>query len=266
MPVSRIFLEDSEYKIQEFSDKYSSYRGVDRLSIISWLKRFDSDEDAIVGLKLLENIDYYNTPRIHSLLKELKETLDLHFKENIYFCAFGKPGKSGDFMLSEFRMANSLGRNKYDRLFIRMDDIIKLESEACNVVVVLLDDVCGSGEQAKDFLPKVLEITPPNVKLVFCPLIIPLDTKKLLESEFDIDILCPSILEAKSNIFSRDNKTFTKKEKDILSKYCKRTGSGAAGFGDMGMTVVVQRNTPNNSIPILRSNNKSWTGLFKRSC
>ena len=259
------FWTENDDLIDTLTQQYSSYRNVDKSSITSWLNQFNSDEDATVGLKLLENLNFYPQNRIHSLFRTLKATLDGQFKgANFYYCGFGHPGTSGDSMLHEFRIANPLTESIHNDSFIHMSDIASLDGPE-EKIVIMIDDVCGSGKQARAILKNILETVPPNVKLVFCPLIIPLETSNTLKDEFEILIISPSILEEKDKFFSAENTLFEIEEKATILRYCRRATSRPRGFGNTEMTVLIVRNIPNNTISILRANTRRWKGLFKRN-
>src|SRR5437870_919664 len=85
--------------------RFAGYRGVDRPAILAWLEQFDTDDDALVGLKLLDHVEYYSPAKVAGNCKDLdgklREILAGDYPK-VRFCGLGGPGTSGPSIVRDF--------------------------------------------------------------------------------------------------------------------------------------------------------------------
>ena len=72
MPNGHDFFEEHNGDIRALERKFSTYTsGIDAYDIRNWLSQFG--EHKIIGLKLLQHIDYYSPVSVNGYCRELKQ-------------------------------------------------------------------------------------------------------------------------------------------------------------------------------------------------
>ena len=129
---------------QEFYEKYRSEIGnlsakftgyivtITQQRIKDYLCQFELN-DKPVGLKLLQNIDYYSNERISHLTKQLGGVLKNETNQSftdVYFCPTdSSSGSSTDVIINKFRNFMGMNDSKYNHKFIHAYDLEKFVLE-----------------------------------------------------------------------------------------------------------------------------------------
>ena len=273
--ISPEYWQKNDSRINILHRNFASYRGViTKETIIAWLNQFENDEHAEIGLKLLENVDYYDQVKVHTLLRTMKRLIEDYVQSQgeatiqIRFCGFGYAGTSGPAILRDYRDANNTSSDHFQDQYISMNDVrdlgIRMGEDYVPYYFIMIDDIVGTGTQAKGIFELFLEQVPDNVSLILAPVIIPVSTAEALEREFPVKVISPKYLDDRDKIFSERNQIFSSEEREVLKSYCERAGSMVEGFGSSQLIVVFHTKVPNNSISLLWCENENWRGLFPR--
>ena len=157
-----------------------------------WVAQFDSggdlaSDEQLHALFLLSHFLYFGQLEIRSLLQSLfrdlirapmlqdirkinNDTLDLgkiysefeHRQRSMRFLAVGNPSESGTHLLYYFRQENSLPKNLFinaHEIFLPVQREGKLGLTIRDAEVkryVFIDDLCGTGEQAAEYLQEIV--------------------------------------------------------------------------------------------------------------
>lgn len=262
------FFRDNNEKIKELHINFKGFPNINITKIECWLNNFD-DSDKLLAIKFLENIEYFDASRIfqasQDLIHQIK-TLKNQDLSNVYFCYFGAPQKSGYAIINMFATANNLNNSSSKfKLLSELQEFIKPVSEEEEITIVFLDDFVGTGKQAVDFFNEIQNLIPQNAE-VFLGVIAAFEKgiTNIMENT-DLKVICHKRLNEEHMLFSDSNIKFTPNEKEILRKYCEKTGlSQSTGYGNCEACVVFPYRTPNNSVSILGAQNSNWNGLFPR--
>ena len=141
--------------------------------------------------------------------------------------------------------------------------------------IVVLDDFCGSGSQATAFDEEFvvnLKKDKPEIKIDYFSLFaIEKGLNKIRDLHYN-RAEAVYVLDDTYKCFSKDSRFFSTKEieikkncKSICNKYGRKLESRFPfGYKNGQMLLGFHHNTPNNSLPIFWSENKSWNPIFKR--
>ena len=287
--------------------------------IEDWLGNFKEDErdDA---LYLLSKCMYFNNASIRAILRALyrdkyrtpiiqaiREANDGTLDENVIEAAYhdrlmntrflgvGNPSESGVHLLYYFRQENKIPK----KLFVNTDDLYEVKStgdvllrKECASVehIVFIDDLCGSGQQAKSdnnvkrCVEKLRNLeNPPKVSylMMFGTTngINIVRNATLGNSEVKLFDEAEAVMELNESYkcFSDDSRYFNDDEskeqvrkmvykygeklmvKIVEKDYPKKSekerkeivGDNALGFGDCQLLLSLHHNTPNNTLPII---------------
>jgi len=252
---------------------FSGYRNqVTQPLIELWLNCF-SLKDQDVAARVLDAVHFIGYQQIQHCFRQVLasfEDFGWHMAQRRrtgrwFFVAFsGSTGESGDRMIHEFRMANSMTRKQFNYLFIHRSELVqnKIGPED---TVVLIDDFSGTGTQVSNSWREFQELLPGGPR-VFLVLVAATATAiQRIREETEWEVHCCTRLQSSDNIFAPECNHFTNEEKTILFRYCRKANSTIPrGFGDCGLVLVFVHRCPNNTIPILHANHEDWVGLFPR--
>jgi len=268
------FFDEHETPIADFELKFNSYVfPIDRSNIRNWLRRF-GENHLELGLKLLNNVDYYSPSRLLNESRELHQQL-LAYKQmnndellNIptYFVDFSpSSGRSQDEFIPKYRLGSGLRYNRYNKHFIYLRDI-KRFVEKEGVSLVFLTDFIGSGKQVKDtWLDNLWTISDKNEHILLAICGYDSGIRKIEDATEDkLTIITNRRYGNVQRVFSDENTIFTAEEKTVLRSLCNVADDFPTGFRDAQSTTVFYFRCPNSAISILRANNTNWTGLFRR--
>ena len=276
--------------------------GSDRLSL--WLNNF-KDEEKLPALFLLSKFMYFNNETTRELMHRLyedlykrpivqkarknrdntKSTIILNkiFSEELKatrFLSIGNPSESSAHLLYYFRQENKLCRD----LFVSPHQLIthkkngdKYEASV-NLTdirrVVLIDDFCGSGTQAKTFYDEIVTLLKnqcPSVNFsYYCLYALEKGLNRVKKLGYD-EVKSIFVLDESYMCFSNSSRYFKDEESELKERcltmcrhYGKSINHGAPlGYKNCQLLIGFHHNTPNNTLPIFWSEN-SWNPFFKR--
>lgn len=281
-------------KWQSQGDQYhlwlDNFREKERIYAMFLLSKFMYfDNETIRELMQRVYEDLYRRPIIYDIRKDKKLTRDRQIIEADFqkklertrFLSIGNPSESSAHLLYFFRQENSLERD----LFINAHQLYTHTIEGDLIIaktvvegidrIVVLDDFCGSGSQAKSFDEEFvvnLKKDKPEIMIDYFSLFaIEKGLNKIRDLHYDrADAVF--VLDNTYKCFAADSRFFSSNEKDIKDnchKICNRYGrklepNFPLGYKNGQMLIGFHHNTPNNSLPIFWSERKSWNPIFKR--
>ena len=280
--------------------------------VSEWIDQFDEatdiqNDEQIHALFLLSNFMYFGQSELRSLLKSLyrdmirtpilheirRDNLDTTKIDQINeeyqircrkmrFLAVGNPSESGMHLLYYFRQENMLPKD----MFINTHEIFDLEviENAVQTNIrnpeidryIFIDDFCGSGTQAKDYLlniVKPLKMLSTAVKVSYLVLFATSQGLRAIrnfncfdtvDTVFELDETF-RVLEENSRLFDGEEETFDRTE---IRKTCQKYGEILSpkhplGYKNGQMLIGFNHNTPNNTLPIFWGGNQNMTGPWK---
>jgi len=259
-------------RISRWARDFAGYRyPVTDHRIELWLRQF-SRGDHDLAARMLDCVDFVTVQQMAAAFKAALASLPgwninpQRRRGKWRFASFSSSaGESGDPMLWQFRIANGLGNNRYNELFIYKRDLLSA-GLGVNDTVVFVDDFAGTGEQACwAWSNSIQELLPeePNVYLVLVAASTAARDK--IRAETKLTVTPYITLASKDDVFSPQCAHFTGQEKSTLLSYClKANRRSPRGHGDCGFVIVFAHRCPNNSIPILHMRHGRWEGLFPR--
>jgi hypothetical protein len=253
---------------------FSGYRNpVTQALIELWLNCF-SQRDRDLAARVLDAVHFIGYQQIQNCFRQILASLEsIGWDSNQkrrrgrwFFVAFsGSVGESGDRMIHEFRMANSMTRKQFDYLFIHRSELVanKIGPED---TVVLIDDFSGTGKQVSDSWRDIFhELLAGGPRIILVLVAATSAAIQRIRDDTEMEVRCCTRLQSSDNIFATECEHFTEEEKASLLRYCRAANKNIPkGFGDCGLLLVFVHRCPNNTIPVLHANHDDWVGLFPR--
>lgn len=315
MPTKATYIDDFQEKIKHLNDVVWENR-VNWVDVKRWSEQFSEassleDDEQLHALFLLTHFIYFGQPEIrellksvyrdlfrapllHSIRKENSNTIDQAFLESEFdkrlrktrFMGVGNPSESGGHLLYYFRQQNALPKT----LFINTHEIFKRESGGSGPTIslrdpgltyyVFLDDLCGSGTQARDYskdLVNPLKAEKPDAKVFYFVLfgtttglnaVRQLGCFDKVAAVYELDSTFKS-LESSSRIFHPEETPFLRAK---IRATCEKYGSKVwpahpLGYKDGQLLIGFNHNTPDNTLPIFWADGglgEAWTPIFRR--
>lgn len=287
--------------------------------IESWLSNFNAEseefgDETIYALFLLSNFMYFGNRELREMLRSLyrdkiqgpllqeirrnnnnSKDMDLLKRllaielNKVRFLGIGNPSESGTHMLYYFRQINDLHKD----FFINTHEIFKLQqvddgsptlklSNPSITTYIFLDDLCGSGTQAKEYsrdLVSVIKGINPEVKVHYFSLFAQDKGIRDIRAETEFDsvegVFC---LDDSFKCFSSSSRYFLKAkemfsiEKETAELISEKYGSQLMGitnqvhwhgYKDSQLLLGFTHNTPDNTLPIIWKE-ENWIPIFKR--
>jgi len=260
-----------------------------------WYKNFDTNHEKFLAAIIIYRIIYRNKLSILSMyqyiidliipkvlknnsihigtMDDFHKTLERGYGSSILFSTIENidqgTGKSGSTILRDFARYGSF----HNDLKVSAEKLKDVDRNK-NKVIVLFDDIMGTGEQFNTFLEKFYLDTEELI-LLYCPLAA---TTIALES-FDY-IKYPRViiepvekLDTRYNFFNEEFMPKIIENIDInnliglyerMMKQKTKLKKGLMGRGDLGLTYIFSVSTPNNTLPILFYNDDLWNHLVPR--
>ena len=276
------------------SDQYSKWlgnfqEGEEQLNAMFLLSKFMYfDNEAIRELMVRIYEDMYKRPIVYDIRNRHggtteKDIIEKEFKTVLVktrFLSLGNPSESSAHLLYFFRQENYLSRE----LFISPHELFEHEGEGDQIKaslktdgierIVVLDDFCGSGNQATTFnnkFVKFLKEKASHIHVSYYALFAIEDgLKKVQQLNYDVaDAMF--VLDESYKCFSDNSRFFIDEEnglKDTCREMCERYGKKISrnplGYQDCQMLLGFHHNTPNNTLPIFWQEKGGWVPMFKR--
>ncbi|MHA2798013.1 phosphoribosyltransferase-like protein [Vibrio harveyi] len=276
----------------------------DRLEISdldAWLDNFESDEEKYFASGILLSIIYrsnksintfganiiqiklpnilkkhgiYNIECIESWETDLKigQTNKLPIRFSAIEGIDGKPGKSGSTIYRAI-----CNKHFHSRLGVLCNEVsTKLKSDDNFKVLVLFDDILGTGTQFRSYIDK-FKIDDLGIKILYFPFAAYQESIDSIHEDYKNIIVCPvEVLTESESLFSEDNLAFFNKfhsentSEEIKEYYlnmCKKKNiktKDTLGFGNLALTYFFSNSVPNNNIAALWYDSETWTQLVGR--
>jgi hypothetical protein len=201
-------------------------------------------------------------------------------RPDVFVSYLDGPAKSGAWIARKFSEANPIRKENVLELSkiekISNTDEKKLEKMK---VLVLVDDFSGSGDTLITALDKYKEMichyTDKEIKVVLfsaCCLeeARPKIQDKIKDLNLKIEYFPGEVLYEEEKIFSDKSRYFSDpKDREFMRSVFETYGSkllknNPLGYNGSEVAIVFEANCPNNSLPILWSNENNWKPLFRR--
>lgn len=297
-------------------------RDIKMPEIEQWINQFNSGTDPgfeqLQLIFLLSNFNYFGRREIREMLKSIyrdlfkypliekirrsngntkdREFINNEFKKKLdrtRFLGVGNPSESGTHLLYFFRQENNLrkeffinGHQIYNRFSEDHDNsqrqIIKFRDESIERYI-FIDDLCGSGTQAKEYsedIVKIVKSLNPDVEVAYYSLFSTSHGLAVIRDETSFDIVdCVFELDKSFKCFSERSRYYTGEQtpisreeaKKICEEYsalssCKKF---ALGYKDSQLLLGFYHNTPDN-VPLIfwydgtYGEDQQWYPIFKR--
>ena len=253
-------------EIDSLTQKFQGFPDVNRTKIELWIQNF-RDEHKELALKLLNNVDYFDTARIYTACRDIftqLKTLKGEDLSNVYFCNFGNPANSGQHILSIFAMANGLTGRANTPKFKQISELNELLLKP-DITILFLDDFIGTGNQALNYWSGIASLVSSNAEIFLGAICAFEEGIVNIQNNTEMKVLCHKRLNNTHKLLSTENNIFTSAEKVILQSYCNSTGAHLPqGYGNCQAIVVLSYRTPNNTVSILTVQTDTWRGIFPR--
>ena len=276
------------------SDQYSKWldnykekeEKLNAMFLLSKFMYFDNETIRELMVRVFE--DLYKRPIVYEIRKQNGGTTDSTFIESKFkdvlsktrFLSIGNPSESSAHLLYFFRQENYLNRD----LFISPHELFSHNKDGEDIQarlkvadierIVLLDDFCGSGNQASKFHEEFvtyLKDKTPHVQISYYALFAIEDgINKVRNLSFD-QAEAVFVLDESYKCFSDTSRFFLEEDaqlkdpcKKMCEKYGKQISSTPMGYKDCQLLLGFHHNTPNNTLPIFWQENNGWNPMFKR--
>lgn len=271
--------------LSNFNDKEEK---LNAMFLLSKFMYFDNDTIRELMIRVYE--DLYKRPIIYEIREHNGGTKDSRIIENAFneslsktrFLSIGNPSESSAHLLYFFRQENYLNRELFispHELFVHRksedgeDIIAELKVEGIERIV-LLDDFCGSGNQATSFhdqFVKYLKEKAPQIRVSYFALFAIEDGLKIIQNLSFDQAEAVFVLDESYKCFSDSSRFFIDEDanlkgpcKEMSEKYGKRISSNPLGYKNCQMLIGFHHNTPNNTLPIFWQDKNGWIPMFKR--
>jgi hypothetical protein len=257
---------------RRWTNDFSTYRHqISEHAINDWMEQF-AEGHRDVAARLLDVIDFYSMERISGAFRTALSALPgWHMnkaqRQGVWrFAGLSKSaGESADAMMHRFRIANGLDAKKYNELFIHPSQIL-LERLGPDDTLILIDDFVGTGDSVCTAWDESFSELIPDIGRVYLVVVAAM-TEGRVRIGNHTSMTCVSGVELTDadKFFSNYCAAFSAAEKNTILDYCRRAHKREPkGYKECGLVVVFQHRSPNNSLPILHTSNRRWTGLFPR--
>jgi hypothetical protein len=196
------------------------------------------------------------------------------------FLGVGNPSESGTHLLYYFRQENELSKD----YFINTHEIFtRAASDGTRVLrhegirhYVFIDDVCGSGTQAKQYSEDIvveMKSKDKDVQVYYYALFgLEKGLSDVRSSTLFDKVDAVFVLNDSFKCFSEDSRYFLPEEQAERLAACKAMGDhgerlcpGAGlGYKDGQLLLGFFHNIPDNTLPIIWCDNEGWIPVFRR--
>lgn len=278
-----MFMKTLSKEIEKRIDDIVSVRFYNQITpydVIRWLFNFD-DEDVELAVQLLEHVVFLRDDDVKGRLYE--QVMKLPKDRTKHIVPLGKPGKSGaaiSYWIHGLMKRNDLQSMNFHssvEAFISYRNSVAWET--LNDVVVYVDDFIGSGGSVVDALsleenivrPEVLSDASSGRLYVIAAIVMDNGYSKISQDISGAIIL--GDLHCKG--FDPHRKVFgsyfkTKAVREMCYKYGEQLYKDCPlGYKNTQSLVLMQHSSPNNTVPVLWSNNqyqgRNWIPLVPRN-
>lgn len=279
----RVSLDEAE----ALAGRWPSYKGrvTAGTDIQTYLRQFGDERAQRLIFRILERVSFFSEADERKMLRESFDAVVATMRERspsgvwkrnqILVTSLGGAGKSGQILAKEYADENSLPGQ-----VVQLADLASEVAKRIDVTdVIIVDDFAGSGLSATSELSVALGAgefdlpRPVRLHLVFLvALSESLDSLRTMVSSSGLEAQVRAIHQfgSEGRCFSEESGVFPdvleREEARLLVRgFGERLESRAPlGFSDCEALVVFSRTVPNNTLPILWKNSKSFAALFPR--
>ncbi|MXW50236.1 MAG: hypothetical protein F4X81_09475 [Gammaproteobacteria bacterium] len=231
------------------------YRDLFRYRIVSAIRRENGDggDDSLLR---------------HQFTEELSRT--------IFLAEGGSEASSGPHLLYPFRQVNDLRHKNFLSPKRSLTERVQYDTPRVKHCV-FLDDFSGSGQQAMDYAAKaaaqVLKIRPDVNTYLFFLVATEKSLHRIRKDGCFTHVDCVLELAEDFRAFSKESLYYIDPPEEIVQKLGQKVAkeygqqlepSSPLGFKNGQLLLGFEHNTPNNTIPILRSRRAGWKPPFPR--
>lgn len=221
---------------------------------------------------------------------KIRSIIENGFEEELAvtrFLGMGNPSESGNHLLYFFRQENNLPKE----LFIHTHQILSIlrngkDAPTINLKnekikrYIFIDDVCGSGTQASEYsedLIKEIKALDDSIEVCYYTLFATSHgLKNIRENTLFDNVDCIFELDDSFKCFSEKSRFFKGIDeipisKDFAEELCKKYGTQmhysdehVLGYKNGQMLMGFAHNIPDNTLPIIWSDEGDWTPILKR--
>ncbi|MDF3076740.1 MAG: hypothetical protein K0S09_629 [Sphingobacteriaceae bacterium] len=282
-------------EIVDLARSWKTYRGAEITTDIvrSWLEQFGDNRNQRLMFKLLQHLHFYSDFEIKQKMDEIFQIIKKSFvKAGTVRTIKPDALTRKDILVSYLEDSVAKSGPEYAKLFADQNRINQrnvlaperleraLSSNTEIHSIIFIDDYLGTGTSVTANLTKLIETFPnlfsnENIQFhlgVVCGFEeaknVILTKMKRQKINFSVHIC--DLLTSSDKAFDESSKIFTiPAERHSARAKCYSIGSSLVkknplGFGDCQSLVVFPRTIPNNSLPILWAQSKTWTPLFER--
>lgn len=252
------------------------FNRIELYELYLWLDNFEPDEYEM-AITILEHVDFYREMDFVSLIKSAIQKLPLDIKTACFhFVPIGKPGKSGDIVLYQLQKVFAPHTNKAH--FYNYVDEIPTNQLCQDDYIVLVDDFIGSGNTVDEFIQnipdKTVLLSYPRL-CVLCGILMQ-SGQSYIERKYTKNYGLTLVAgDVKQKAFEKSHSPFggyvrMKRIRDFCYKYgLELYKRGPLGFKNTQSLVIIEHSSPNDSLPILwsdnRYKNRKWIPLAPRN-
>ena len=265
---------------------------ISKKDIEDWIGNFKPQEKIDVrkmAIDLLLGLIYYNESEIRYLCnhafsefkrQKIKEYLKNGFKikdaENSFTQSIskinfiGKNGDSSAFFAYHLRQVRGLQQGN----FINSIDEIKSDADT----LIMIDDFIGTGDTIIKFNDSLKETgifqKKPDLKIYYLSLIMTeVGLENIRSFDPDIKMIYSELINKEYKVFSEGTHIlpeYSDDERKIAKEVCRKIGDFLEtelydlGYKKSELLIGLHHNIPNNTLPIIWSNNKDWFPIFPR--
>lgn len=230
--------------LKRFEHKLRDYHGYRHDSIVRWKRQMGISWKT--ATKVLEQLKIVNAREIRQMLQQVTaENKDLFNSKDCYVCKFGRPGKSGDILLYEFKH----GCPEYSRRIVNVWEIPSLPEKSR---IVFVDDLVGTGAQSVGYIYDTLNLflnaSHEAYLLFLCGT--PQGIVNVRENSNFTPMCCLVLDEehyqhySKSEVFNDNERQMINRINDMLK------AKGEKSF-DKGLLLAFYYSVPNNTMPFI---------------
>jgi hypothetical protein len=243
-----------------------------KTKIVPWLHNFHPDHRSL-AMELLRNVDFFSKQQCYEWCQNLHTSLpsEISQSNNTFYVGIGSASESGSLVSYYYRTANELDVTRFLDLTQAADPIFLQHRNARNLVFV--DDFIGSGNQATRFWQSFSSRLGHHIhylRFYYSAFIGRREGKTNIEEHTRFRVSVVRHVTDSHKAFGDSSPLFKEgcreAAKAIFWDYGYRLyPNHPLGFRDSQMLIILDHNTPNNTLPVLWSKTKGWVPLFDRS-
>lgn len=275
-------------EITDLVGRWGVFRGrpVTSDEVRSWLNQFESVHQQRLMFGVLQAVRFYDATLIRAKLREahgivrrgLRHRMEAGKlkRDEIVVSYLGGVGKSGARYARLYADENGI----YAGCVTEASELLAAISAESAQALVLVDDMLGSGDQAREFLTRLdaqvgAVIRRRNLKLVLVVLAGFDEAQMRVEQlahdlELPLDVHVCDPLGDSARCFSEQSTAFEdeaarEEARGIAESYGRRLQrKSPLGYKDVQATIVFDESCPNGTLPILWDVKNGWRALFPR--